>query len=98
MKVLVVGSGGREHALVWKLRMSPSVDHIYVVPGNGGTTTMQNVSNIEDVSPKDYRSLVTRSKHLGVSLVVVGPDDAVVAGIETHFRDSKHVGLVLEMN
>lgn len=96
MKVLVVGSGGREHALVWKSGMSPSVDHIYVVPGNGGTATVQKVSNIEGVSPKDYSSLVAGRKDLGMRLVVVGLDTAVVAGIEAHFRDSKHVDLILE--
>lgn len=89
MKILVVGSGGREHALVWKLSMSPMVDHIYVAPGNGGTATMSNVTNITDVLSTDYDGLVAKSKELGISLVVVGPDDAVVVGIEEYFRGSE---------
>lgn len=69
--------------------MSPMVDHIYVAPGNGGTATMSNVTNITDVLSTDYDGLVAKSKELGISLVVVGPDDAVVVGIEEYFRGSE---------
>lgn len=48
LRVLLIGSGGREHALAWKLAQSPSVKHIFVFPGNGGTETAENVSNITD--------------------------------------------------
>lgn len=89
MNVLVIGSGGREHALVWKLTASPLVDHVYVVPGNSGTGAMENVANIQDIPSNDYSGLVRRSKSLGIGLVVVGPDDVVVDGIDAYFYDSE---------
>lgn len=90
LKVLLVGKGAREHALAWKLSRSPSVAHVYVVPGNGGTSTLQNVSNIEDVAASDYQGLVFLCKQLEVGLVVVGLDDAIVDGIEEYVRDSQY--------
>jgi phosphoribosylamine-glycine ligase len=89
MKVLLVGKGGREHALAWRLSSSPSVEHIYVVPGNGGTAALRNVSNVQSIAANDYQALVSLSKELGIGLVVAGPDDAVVDGIEGYFRDSE---------
>jgi phosphoribosylamine--glycine ligase/phosphoribosylformylglycinamidine cyclo-ligase len=93
LKILLVGNGGREHALAWKLSQSPLVKHIYVVPGNGGTERLgESVSNIYDVAVDDYPGLVQRSYQLGIGLVVVGPDQAVVDGIEGYFRESKFAG------
>ena len=86
--VLLVGKGGREHSLAWKLTQSPLVKHVYVVPGNGGTSGLPNVSNVCQVKANDYPGLVSLAKDLGVGLVVAGPDDAVVDGIEGYFRDS----------
>lgn len=91
MKVLLIGKGGREHSLAWKLSQSSSVEHVYVLPGNGGTAELSNVSNIGGVEANDYRRMVTLSKELGIGLVVVGPDDAVVDGIEGFFRGSECV-------
>ena len=89
LKILLVGSGGREHALAWKLSQSPLVEHIYVVPGNGGTERLGScVSNISDTAADDYPQLLLLSQRLGVGLVVVGPDQAVVDGIEGYFRGS----------
>ena len=88
LNVLVVGKGAREHSLAWKLTQSPSVNQIYVVPGNAGTSGLPNVTNIRQVKPDDYRGIVALAKDLDVGLVVVGPDDAVVAGIEGYFRGS----------
>ncbi|KAI0388559.1 putative bifunctional purine Ade1 [Xylariaceae sp. FL0594] len=89
LKILLVGSGGREHALAWKLGQSPLVDHIYVVPGNGGTERMgDSVSNVSDTAADDYPGLLLLSQRLGVGLVVAGPDQAVVDGIEGYFRGS----------
>jgi phosphoribosylamine--glycine ligase/phosphoribosylformylglycinamidine cyclo-ligase len=88
MKVLLVGQGGREHALAWKLSTSPSVEHVYVVPGNPGTETLAKTSNITNVAANDYPALVTLSKELSIGLVVAGPDDVVCDGIEGYFRDS----------
>ncbi|RYO84776.1 hypothetical protein DL764_009279 [Monosporascus ibericus] len=88
LKILLVGKGAREHSLAWKLAQSPSVNHVYVIPGNGGTSALNNVSNIRSVEPNDYTALVALAKDLGIGLVVAGPDDAVVDGIEGYFRGS----------
>lgn len=87
-KILLVGKGAREHSLAWKLAQSPSVRHVYVVPGNGGTSQLDHVSNICSVEANDYPGLVALAKDLGIGLVVAGPDDAVVDGIEGFFRGS----------
>ncbi|KAH7017143.1 putative bifunctional purine Ade1 [Ilyonectria destructans] len=88
LKVLLVGKGGREHALAWKLTQSPSVCHVYVVPGNGGTAKIPRVSNIDNVEANNYPFLVALAKELHIGLVVAGPDDAVIDGIEGYFRGS----------
>ncbi|KAF2496121.1 phosphoribosylamine-glycine ligase [Lophium mytilinum] len=71
-----------------QFKLFPFLEHVYVVPGNGGTANLQDVSNIEDVAANDYQRLVSLSKQLRVGLVVVGPDDAIVDGIADHFKDS----------
>ena len=87
LRILLVGNGGREHALAWKLSQSPRVDIIYVVPGNGGTARdMRNVHNITSVKPEDFPGLVAFAKEHEVSLVVPGPEAPLVAGIEGFFR------------
>lgn len=88
-KILLVGKGGREHALAWKLAQSESVEHVYVVPGNGGTATLKKASNCLEVSEDDYPGIVELSKRLNINLVVVGPDSAVVGGLSDHFQGSK---------
>lgn len=88
LSILLVGGGAREHALAWKLSKSPRVEHIYVVPGNAGTASLPNVSNNSEASVNDHPALVSLAKTLRIGLVVVGPDDPVVNGIEAHFRMS----------
>ncbi|KAM5351435.1 hypothetical protein ACJ41O_004158 [Fusarium nematophilum] len=85
--VLVVGKGAREHALAWKLSLAPSVKEVLVFPGNGGTDQGHSkISNLQaDIEPNNYRQLAGLATEIGVGLVVVGPDDAVVAGIEEFF-------------
>ncbi|GBE77795.1 Bifunctional purine biosynthetic protein [Sparassis crispa] len=85
LRVLIVGSGGREHALAWKLSQSHLVDHIYVCPGNGGTSQVPKTTNL-DASPSNFSSLVERAVLLDISLVVPGPEQPLVDGIEAHFR------------
>ncbi|PWW74357.1 phosphoribosylamine--glycine ligase [Tuber magnatum] len=86
MKILVVGSGGREHALAWKLSQSPNAEAIYVAPGNGGTAHgMKNVSNI-DIGVGDFPALVAFATKNGIDLVVPGPEAPLVDGIEGYFR------------
>jgi len=78
MRVMVVGSGGREHALVWKLMQSPMVEHVYVAPGNGGTALIaQNVPLKDD----DIPGLVAFAREQGVGLVVPGPEAPLVLGL-----------------
>jgi len=89
LKVLLVGKGAREHSLAWKLAQSLLVQHVYVVPGNGGTGELVGVSNIRSVEANDYSGLVALARHLGIGLVVAGPDDVVVDGIEGYFRGSE---------
>ncbi|KAI9801222.1 MAG: hypothetical protein M1825_003496 [Sarcosagium campestre] len=89
LRVLLIGKGGREHALAWKLSQSSRVEEIFVVPGNGGTQAgLPNVSNIIDVAENDYPGLVVLAQRLKVNLVVPAPDLAVVDGIEGFFRDA----------
>ncbi|KIV83333.1 phosphoribosylamine-glycine ligase [Exophiala sideris] len=90
LRVLLIGKGGREHALAWKLRQSPRVEHVFVVPGNAGTARdLMNVSNIDHVAIDQYEVLVKTAQDLRIGLVVVGPDSAIVAGISEIFRQAK---------
>ena len=86
MKILVIGSGGREHALAWKLRQSPHAEEIFCAPGNGGTAEIaENVS----ISANDLQALVRFAKENRVDLTVVGPDDPLAAGIVDLFTAEK---------
>ena len=84
LRVLVIGSGGREHALAWKLAQSPSVDIVHVAPGNGGTMG-DKIINVK-ISVDDFTELVAHARKHGLNLVVVGPEAPLVAGIENFFR------------
>src|SRR2546430_14671614 len=78
MKILIIGSGGREHALAWKLRQSPHAERIFCVPGNAGTADVgENVA----ISASDLEALVRFAKENRIDLTVVGPDDPLAAGI-----------------
>ncbi|KAL8667955.1 MAG: hypothetical protein Q9202_000421 [Teloschistes flavicans] len=89
LRILLVGNGGREHALAWKLSQSPRVEQIYVVPGNGGTASgLRHVANIDKVKPDDFPGLVAFANGHGVNLVIPGPEAPLVAGIEGHFREA----------
>jgi len=80
MKVLVVGGGGREHALAWKCARSPRVDEVLVAPGNAGTAREPKVRNVA-VDAGDVEAVVALARAEGVDLVVVGPEAPLVAGI-----------------
>ncbi|MDD9301210.1 MAG: phosphoribosylamine--glycine ligase [Desulfobacter sp.] len=84
MKILVVGSGGREHTLVWKISQSPMVDKIYCAPGNAGTQTLaENV----DINAEDIERLAAFAKDNEIDLTVVGPEGPLVAGIVDVFKE-----------
>jgi len=86
MKILVIGSGGREHALAWKLKQSPEVDQMWCAPGNAGTASIaENVA----IKASDLHALVQFAKENHVDLTVVGPDDPLAAGIVDLFGDWK---------
>jgi phosphoribosylamine--glycine ligase/phosphoribosylformylglycinamidine cyclo-ligase len=101
--VLIVGSGGREHALAWKLSQSAIVQQIFVCPGNGGTAGLERTTNVNVPLESDFKSLVAFAHENGVrvlilftnasayriakvTLVVPGPEQPLVDGIETAFR------------
>ncbi|ODQ67749.1 phosphoribosylformylglycinamidine cyclo-ligase [Nadsonia fulvescens var. elongata DSM 6958] len=86
IRVLLVGDGGREHALAWKLSQSPRVEKIFVAPGNGGTANgLNKVSNVK-IGVCDFPALVKFAVENNVNLVVPGPEIPLVEGIEGHFR------------
>src|SRR5258708_21038425 len=77
-KVLVLGAGGREHALFWKLRQSPMVDAIYAAPGNGATHALGAAITID---PTDVGEVLGLVHEKDIDLTVIGPDDVVAAGM-----------------
>src|SRR5476651_1421641 len=83
MNVLVVGKGGREHALVWKLAQSPKVERVYCAPGNAGTA-IDGVNVPIDVNDFDY--LIRFAKKEDIGLTVVGPEDPLANGIVDAFQ------------
>jgi phosphoribosylamine--glycine ligase len=85
MKVLVIGGGGREHALAWKLRQSSQVDEVIVAPGNAGTAREPGVRNA-DVAVNDLDGLLQLAKREKIGLTVVGPEVPLVAGVVDKFR------------
>lgn len=85
MKVMVIGSGGREHALAWKLRQSPRVREVLVAPGNGGTARAPGLRNVA-VDIGDLDALVGLARREAVDLTVVGPEAPLVAGVVDAFE------------
>jgi phosphoribosylamine--glycine ligase len=85
MKVLIVGSGGREHALAWKCAQSPKVSEVLVAPGNGGTATEPRVRNV-DVAAEDVPGLVALAKREQVGLTIIGPEAPLVIGVVDAFQ------------
>ena len=83
MKVLVVGSGGREHALVWKIHQSPRVEKIYCAPGNAG---IKRMAECVDIDANDIDALVSFASDKGIDLTVVGPEQSLTEGIVDAFE------------
>ena len=78
MKVLVVGSGGREHAVIRKLAENPEIDRIFCAPGNGGISVQ---AQLVEIKATDVEGMVAFAKKAGIDFVVVTPDDPVVQGM-----------------
>lgn len=85
MNILIIGSGGREHALAWKCAQSPLATHIYVAPGNAGTAIEPNVSNVA-IAATDADQLIEFAKSKQVSLTIVGPEVPLVDGVADKFN------------
>lgn len=85
MKILVLGSGGREHALCWKIEQSPLVTEVLCAPGNPGT---EAVARNVDLDPCDPSAVVSLARREGVALVVIGPEDPLVAGVADALREA----------
>ena len=78
MNVLVLGSGGREHALSWKIAQSPKVDQLYVAPGNSGT---REIATNLSFGVNDFETIAEEVRKRDIELIVVGPEDPLVRGI-----------------
>lgn len=84
MKILLLGGGGREHALAWKIAQSDKVEKLYIAPGNAGTA---NVGENVDIKADDFGSLKGFAVEKGINMVVVGPEDPLVKGIYDEFKN-----------
>ena len=83
MKILVIGSGGREHALCWKIAQSPKCKKLYCAPGNGG---ISEIAELVDIKAEDIGGLIKFAKEKKTDLTVVGPESPLVAGIVDRFE------------
>lgn len=91
MKILLLGSGGREHALAWKIAQSERVEKLYIAPGNAGTADAgENVA----IKADDFDKLKDFAVEKGIDMVVVGPEDPLVKGIYDNFRDDPRTAKV----
>ena len=87
MNILVIGNGGREHALAWKAAQSPLADKVFVAPGNAGTQQENNIENI-DISVDDLQNLLAFAKDNDIGLTIVGPEVPLVNGIVDLFQSA----------
>lgn len=87
MKVLIVGGGGREHAIAWKCSQSKRVTELYAAPGNAG---IAQLATCVDISVMDAEKLVAFAKEKEIDLAIVGPDDPLVAVLRTHLWITRH--------
>lgn len=79
MRILVIGNGGREHVLIWKLQQSPKAEKIYALPGNGGTAGL--VESVKNISMDDHQAILSWVKENRIDLVVIGPEQPLVMGL-----------------
>ena len=84
MNILVLGSGGREHAITWALAKSPKAEKLYVAPGNGGTASI--AENVSGLNAEDGQAVLAFVQDKGIDLVVIGPEAPLVAGVADVLR------------
>ena len=89
MNILILGSGGREHALAWKIKQSPKCDAIFIAPGNGGTHT---VGTNLDLDLKNFEEVENAIQANKIDMLIVGPEDPLVHGIVDHIKSNKKLG------
>jgi phosphoribosylamine---glycine ligase len=87
MKVLIVGSGGREHALAWKIKQSPKVDHVFVTPGNAGTASEPGIENVA-IAVNDIADLCAFAQANTIGLTIIGPEVPLSLGIVDAFQQA----------
>ncbi|MDR5860629.1 phosphoribosylamine--glycine ligase [Halomonas eurihalina] len=87
MKVLIIGGGGREHALAWKVAQSPRVETVHVAPGNAGTAREPGLENVA-IGVDDLEGLVAFARDEGIELTIVGPEAPLVEGVVDRFREA----------
>ena len=86
MKVLIIGSGGREHALAWQCSQFKEVEHVFVAPGNAGTYLEKKISNIQ-IDPENIPELISFAKSECIDITIVGPEAPLVMGVVDDFQD-----------
>lgn len=94
MNILIIGSGGREHTLAWKIAQSPKCDQLYVAPGNAGTASIATNINI---GVCDFKSIADHCLEKQINMVIVGPEAPLVEGIKNYFcdrKDLRHIGII----
>lgn len=91
MNILLLGSGGREHALAWKMIQSPQCDTLFVAPGNAGTAAI--ATNV-DISPVDFEAVKQLVLDKNIGMVVVGPEDPLVKGVADFFKNDSQLATV----
>ena len=91
MKILLLGSGGREHALAWKITQSPKVDKLFIAPGNAGTTNSGENVNLKADDFQGIKEFVITN---GIDMVVVGPEDPLVKGIYDYFKNDAQLSAI----
>lgn len=85
LRVLLIGNGGREHALAWKLSQSPRLEKLYIAPGNGGTDQIPKAENVPYLKPDNFQDLLVFARESRVDLVVVGPEAPLVGDFSSFY-------------
>jgi phosphoribosylaminoimidazole-succinocarboxamide synthase len=88
LKVLLVGNGGREHAIAWRLAQSKSMGQIFVCPGNGGTGSLPKTTNLESINPSSFPDLAKFARENNIDLLIPGPEQPLVDGIVDYFMEN----------